>query len=219
MMKLSSEVEAGQAVYSNLVLAIYDFYVLGVSNHLIWKCPTQWLLDNYNENISSKHLDVGVGTGYLLDKCQFPVSEPEVSLLDLNQNSLDVTAKRISRHNPVSYRHNVFDPMPFDGPQFDSIGMNYLLHCLPGTMESKSVVFDNLLEVLNPGGVIFGSTLVADEERQGWAARKLMAIYNRKGIFSNREDSTEALEKVLSERFSEYSLDRVGCAAIFSAVK
>lgn len=218
-MTISSEVEAGQAVYSNLVLAIYDFYVLGISNHLIWKCPTQWLLDNYNENVSGKHLDVGVGTGYLLDKCQFPITEPEITLLDLNQNSLDVTAKRIGRHQPNSYRHNVFEPMPFDGQQFDSIGMNYLLHCLPGTMESKSVVFDNLLEVLNPGGVIFGSTLVADEEMQGWAARKLMTIYNRKGIFCNSEDSTKALEKILSERFSDYSIDRVGCAAIFSAVK
>jgi len=218
-MKPASEVEAGQAVYSKLVLAIYDFYVLGISNHLIWKCPTQWLMDNYHEHVSANHLDVGVGTGYLLDRCRFPVSEPAVALLDLNQNSLDVTAKRIRRYQPSCYRHNIFDPLPFAGPRFDSIGMNYLLHCLPGTMASKAVVFDNLLEVLNPGGVIFGSTLVADEASQGWAARKLMAVYNRKGIFSNREDRTDALEKILSERFADYSLDRVGCAAIFSAVK
>lgn len=217
-MSINQEVEAGQAVYSRLVLAIYDLYVLGLSNHLIWKCPTRRILDNFNQHISGNHLDVGVGTGYLLDKCHFPVANPDVSLLDLNQNSLDVTAQRIARYQPQSYRHNIFEPLPLEAKHFDSISINYLLHCLPGNLESKAVVFDNLLAVLNPGGVIFGSTLLQGDTRRSWVAKRLMAIYNRKGIFSTREDNAVALEKILSEKFSSYSLEIVGCAAIFSAV-
>ena len=55
-------VMAGQAVYTPWTLDLYDLVVLGLSNRLIWKCPTQRLLDLYNENVSDRHLDVGVGT-------------------------------------------------------------------------------------------------------------------------------------------------------------
>jgi ubiquinone/menaquinone biosynthesis C-methylase UbiE len=212
-------VEAGQAIYSRLVLSIYDLYVLGLSNHLIWRCPTRRLLDNYDAHASARHLDVGVGTGYFLDKCCFPVLRPALTLLDLNPNSLAASAKRLRHYQPQRCRHNIFEPLPFKGEQFDSIGINYLLHCLPGSMEDKAVVFDHLLEVLAPGGVLFGSSLVQGTTKMSPAARKLMALYNRKGIFSNRRDTTEALERILAERFADYSLEQVGSVAIFSAAK
>ncbi len=28
--------------------------------------------------------------------------------------------------------------------RFDSIGLNFLLHCLPGTLREKAIVFDHL---------------------------------------------------------------------------
>ena len=33
----ADQVEAGQAVYTKLTLAAYDFFVLGVSNRFLWK--------------------------------------------------------------------------------------------------------------------------------------------------------------------------------------
>jgi hypothetical protein len=60
---VSPAVTAGQAVYTNRALDLYDFVVLGLSNSLIWKCSTKRLLEHYNENVSGEHLDVGVGTG------------------------------------------------------------------------------------------------------------------------------------------------------------
>lgn len=38
------QVRAGQAVYSRRVLALYDWFVLGISNRFVWKCPTPQLL-------------------------------------------------------------------------------------------------------------------------------------------------------------------------------
>ncbi|GEO17911.1 hypothetical protein [Microvirga aerophila] len=38
-------VMAGQAVYTRRTLDVYDVVVLGLSNALIWKCPTTRLLD------------------------------------------------------------------------------------------------------------------------------------------------------------------------------
>ena len=52
-MQISKEVENGQAVYSKLILSIYDLWVLGISNKYIWKCPTKKLINHYNDNISS----------------------------------------------------------------------------------------------------------------------------------------------------------------------
>ncbi len=74
------------------------------------------------------------------------------------------------RYSPCVYQHNVFDVIDINEPNFDSISMNYLLHCLPGTIADKMVVFDHLYSLLNPGGVIFGHTIITDssEKKVGW---------------------------------------------------
>ena len=59
---IDSSVIAGQGIYSNAVLAVYDFYVLGISNSFAWKCKTTRLLELYNRYVSSNHLDVQVNS-------------------------------------------------------------------------------------------------------------------------------------------------------------
>jgi hypothetical protein len=45
-----------------------------------------------------------------------------------------------------------------------------------------------------------------------------MNAYNRKGIFSNREDGLDGLTRALNQRFREVSVEVVGCAALFSGL-
>jgi ubiquinone/menaquinone biosynthesis C-methylase UbiE len=213
------EIEAGQAIYSRRILNVYDVIVHGVSNPLIWKCPTGRLIEHYNQHVSANHLDVGVGTGYLLDKCRFPVPSPRVGLMDLNSNTLDYASKRIARYPTETWQRNILAPIPFDGEKFDSIGLSYLLHCIPGDIESKAVAFDHLTELLNPGGVLFGATLLHEGVERNWFARRLMAFYNKKGVFANREDSLEGLQQAIESRFSDITLDVIGCAALFAVKK
>src|SRR5262244_13795 len=97
----------GAAAYTPLTLALYDLAVLRFSNSFVWRCPTHVLLDFYHQHISDKHLDIGVGTGYFLDKCRFPSTAPRIALLDLNPNSLAKSAKRLRRYNPSCYMGNV----------------------------------------------------------------------------------------------------------------
>lgn len=216
MMVTQKQVEAGQAVYTRRTLALYDFVVLGVSNPFIWKCPTRRLEEHYARHLSANHLDVGVGTGYFLDRCRFPADTPRVALMDLNPDTLAFAAQRIARHAPKTYRRNVLEPIAFAGEGFDSVGVNYLLHCLPGSLAEKAVVFDHLKALMNPGAVIFGSTLLQGGVPRSALARGLMAAYNRKGIFSNREDDLETLQHELGQRFREVSVEVLGCAALFS---
>lgn len=232
-MKVTGEqIEAGQAVYTKRTLALYDFVVLGVSNRFIWKCPTPRIEAHYNRHITANHLDVGVGTGYFLDRCHFPSDTPRVALMDLNPETLEFASRRIARYHPESFRRNVLEPISLgpeksdsgkpgsgkpDSGKFDSIGINYLLHCIPGSIESKSVAFDHLKALMNPGARIFGSTLLQGGVHRSGAARRLMGIYNKKGIFSNAHDDLDGLRRELERRFEEVSIEIAGCAALFSA--
>lgn len=211
------EVEAGHAFYTKRVLALYDPAILGFFSRVAWKCPSSRLLQHYNAHVSSNHLDVGVGTGYFLDKCEFPTPKPRIALMDLNETCLDVAAKRIERYAPERYTANVLEPIVSDAPKFDSVGMNYLLHCLPGTMQSKGVVFTHLKAVANPGAVFFGATLLHDGVTRNWYARQVMDRNNKHGIFSNADDSLDALRAVLSEHFAEPTVEVVGCVGLFRA--
>jgi len=214
-----ADVVAGQAVYTPRMLSVYDLWVLGVSNRFIWRCPTPQLLAWYNRHVTDRHLDIGVGTGYFLDRCRFPSPAPQLSLLDLNPNSLAATAARVARYTPETFRRNVFEPFELGDRTFDSIGMNYLLHCLPGDLVTKQVVLQHAADVLRPGGVLFGSTLLSSGVRRGYFARRLMNFYNRKGIFGNAGDSLADLQQTLSRHFARVEIKTVGCAALFAGWK
>ena len=209
---------AGANVYSKTVLSIYDWYVLGFSNSFVWRCPSRLILDFYNEHVSDKHLDVGVGTGYFLDKCEFPSATPTIVLADLNENSLQATANRLARYNPATYVTDVLQPLHLEPAEFKSIALNYLLHCLPGDMVSKGAVFKNLKPLLHPkGGVIFGTTILGQGVRHNFMGNSLMRIYNNKGIFTNYKDNLADLDQMLQANFSDYTTQVVGCVAFFRA--
>ncbi|MEM8793619.1 MAG: class I SAM-dependent methyltransferase [Pseudomonadota bacterium] len=210
-----SNVSAGQAVYTPLTLLFYDLVVLGVSNHLLWRCPTRHLRAHYQRHIGARHLDIGVGTGYFLDKADWP-DLPRITLMDLNPHSLAAAAKRIHRYGPAVKIANCLEPFPLE-PGFDSIGFSYLLHCVPGRLPSKAAVFDNAARVLAPGGVVFGSTILQGDAPRSGPAQALMDFYNRKGIFSNAGDTRADLAHALESRFEEVELRMEGAVALFAA--
>jgi hypothetical protein len=111
---------------------------------------------------------------------------------------------------------NVLEPLQSEAADFDSIGINYLLHCLPGNLLTKGAAFRNLKPLLNEnGGVIFGTTILGASTKQNFLAKILMRAYNSKGIFSNINDNAADLERVLKDNFRDYSIRIVGCVAFF----
>ncbi|MFO1102817.1 MAG: class I SAM-dependent methyltransferase [Methylocystis sp.] len=212
----AEQIHAGQAIYTPKMLAIYDVLVLGLSNRWIWKCPTPQVLAHYDRHVSGNHLDVGVGTGYFLDRCRFPMPTPRIALMDLNRDALQFAARRIARYRPEIYVRNVLEQIDVDGAKFDSLGVNYLLHCLPGDMATKARAFDFLSPLLNSGAIVFGSTLLLGGVARSFAAQRLMAFYNSKGIFSNTQDDFDALKRELEKRFDAVNVETVGCAVLFS---
>ena len=213
---MNSDLTPGSAAYNRRVLSLYDPFVLGFSNLFVWRCPSREILALYNQYVSARHLDIGVGTGYFLDKCRFPSLSPEIALLDLNQNSLEVTAERLRRYKPLTFRANILEPLKLGVAPFQSIGMNYLLHCLAGDMASKAVVFQNVKPLLAKGGVVFGSTILAVGVPRNRLAKRFMDAYNARGLFGNTHDSLEGLEAALKAHFPRYTLSVRGCVALFA---
>ena len=219
---MASDTHAGQAVYGNLTLKVYDWYVLGLSNRLAWRCPVSEVIALYDANLAPRHLDVGVGTGYHLDRAHTHADQ-SIALLDLNDKSLGHTARRIARYQPVTYRRDVLEPIELVRPDgtaeapFGSIGMSYLLHCLPGPMANKARAFDHLLPHLGDDGVLFGATILGRGVTANRLARTLMKIYNRKGIFGNEDDGLDELRAQLGRRFGRVDIAMRGCVALFSA--
>jgi ubiquinone/menaquinone biosynthesis C-methylase UbiE len=208
--------EAGQAVYSRALLAFYDIGIIWFSNRFLWRCPSRQMRALYDRHAGARHLDVGVGTGYFLDRCRFPTEPPSITLLDLNANSLGAAAKRIRRYSPQIRQANVLEPIDLGDARFDSVGLNFLLHCLPGTIETKAAVFRNLKPYVAPGGVVFGSTILTGGVEKNALARRVSALYNRKGIFTNEADSVDGLRGVLEQEFASHELEVRGSVGLFA---
>ncbi|ROT31663.1 class I SAM-dependent methyltransferase [Micromonospora sp. HM5-17] len=222
-MPVTDEVIAERPGYHRLLLASYDRYVLGLSR-LIWRCPHRHVLAGYERNIGLRHLELGPGTAYFLDRCEFPTPRPELTLVDLNPTVLRVSASRIARYRPTTLRADVLQPLPFDAVTlpagtFDSVAANFLLHRVPGNWVEKGAVLDNALTALRPDGRIFGSTILSAGVRVTPLARRFMRLYNRRGTFHNGEDDLAGLRWQLDTRFANIRLTVRGCVALFEASK
>ncbi len=217
----SKEIIEGQQVYTPSFLRFYDLIVLHIISTWFWRCPPQNMIDLYDKNVSGNHLDIGVGTGYLLQKTKFPVEKPTISVMDLNPNTLIKSRRRLSNiaGQFKAYRANILEPIHIT-EKFDSIGLSFLFHCVPGPIRKKaSTAFKNLLEIRKPEGVIFGSTGLYDLGQTHFLSRIGMKRLNRNGVFHNTEDTLPDLEAALKENFKEYELYVIGAIAFFCGEK
>jgi ubiquinone/menaquinone biosynthesis C-methylase UbiE len=124
------QVEPSQAAFNDRTLKYYD-WLLEFTCNRVWRCSIERTLELYQRHLSSNHLEVGVGTGYFLDRSRFPDPEPRLALLDLNPHCLKHTEARLARHAPEVYRANALAPIELGVRRFDSIAINYVLHCMP----------------------------------------------------------------------------------------
>ena len=208
---------AGQSVYRRSFLAVYDALVYGFNSPVLWRCPKSRFISHYDRNVSARHLDIGVATGTLLDECRFPLADPELTLMDLNPNSLDFAARRLARYAPRVHQADVLQPWGFERGVFDSVGMTNLLHCLPGAMPDKVVAFEHAREALSPGGVLFGATILGRGVEHTRLSRMALAATNRRGVLSNLDDDIDDLDTGLADAFPSHRIDLVGAVAFFTA--
>src|SRR4051794_33941776 len=206
---------AGQREYTPLFLRIYDPVVLGFFTPVVWRCPTTRLVEEYRRHLSERHLDVGPGTGYFLDRAGLPDGS-RITLLDPNLNVLGHASRRLRRLDIATVEADVCKPLPVHGP-FDSAALNGVLHCLPGPLARKGAAVANVAAVLTPTGVLFGASILGLSGRHTWLSRTILKVNNRRGTFDNLRDTEEGLAEILEASFERVELETVGTMAIFAA--
>jgi SAM-dependent methyltransferase len=191
--------------------------VLGLLNRFVWQCPTKdVLLPFYKEHLGLKHLDVGVGTGFYIARAGLTRSH-QVSLRDLNENSLRVPSTQVKQAKVRTFMRDVMQPScgPAD-TGYDSISLFYLLHCLPGTMDDKETAIANLKRYLSKDGVLFDATILGDEAAHNPIGRML---YNDTGVRHNMADTLDDLQRMLRRQFQDAQVRRHNKVALFVARK
>jgi SAM-dependent methyltransferase len=205
----------GQREYTPFFLRIYDPLILGLFTPVVWRCPTSRLVEGYRRNVGRRHLDVGPGTGYFLDRARLP-DRSLVTLLDPNVHVLEHASRRLRRLDVTTVEADVCKPLPIDGP-FDSAALNGVLHCLPGPLPRKAAAIADVAAVLAPTGVLFGASILGTSGRHTRLARSLLKGNNRRGTFDNLGDTEDGLREILEASFERVELETVGSMAIFTA--
>lgn len=206
---------AGAAPYTRLFLNVYDLWVVKFSNSFGWRCNRDHFVDLYRQYIGHRHLEVGPGSGWALANIDLP-ADIDLTLLDLNANSLTHTASRLDVA-VTRIQHDVLVPLDTRVDTFDSVSINYVLHCLPGDWSTKAVALTNLARMLKPEGVLFGSTVIGVDQSFTVLGGALMFAYNKIGAFDNRRDDVPGLRRLLSDGFEHVEVTMVGNVAIFVA--
>lgn len=206
----------GQAIYSRLFLPTYDAIVYGFNSPYLWRCPLSRLVAHYDEHLSGRHLDVGVASGRVLDEATFPTTAPQLTLMDLNPNSLRTASTRLARYRPRTHQANVLEDWNL-AHTYDSIALTHILHCLPGSIPDKRPAFENARAALAPKGTFFGATILGPTANHNRLGRATIDLNNRLGVMSNDQDTAEALDAELTRHFTSHELEVVGTVALFSA--
>ncbi len=76
-------------------------------------------------------------------------------------------------------------------------------------------LFDNLKNNVAPNGTIYGTTVLGTGIRHNILGKILMAVFNAKGIFDNREDSEKELKERLEAYFERVETKVVGVVLLF----
>ena len=205
----------GQSDYTRSVLRVYDPFVLGFAARFVWRCPTSRLVERYRERITDRHLDVGPGTGYFLDRSGLPEGS-RVTILDPNPNVLHHVSRRLKHLDVTAVEADVLKPLPIAGP-FDSAALHLVIHCLPGPMSRKAAAVANVAAVLDPTGVLFGASVIGASGAHTWLARRYLRAFNWQGGFDNLDDTESGLREILGASFDHVELEIVGSIAIFAA--
>ena len=205
-------------VFSKHLIKGYDLFILKFTSRLITNCDARkYVLEMYRNALSSNHLDIGPGSGYFLDLAPFPSSQPTLTLCDIHPGSIGFCMERLARYSPTFVQADVSIPFKLE-VQFDSVGMNAVMHCVRGDSAKKfDTAFQNIAAILKPNGVFFGSTILGKSGNFNTLGRKLNDFYNSKGIFSNNNDTIEHLTAALEQHFKDVKVNLHGALAIFSA--
>ena len=179
---------------NNLIFNNYDYFVNNINCKYVWKCDQRYIKKLYANNITNKHLEIGPGTGYFIKKYQFN----NLHLVDINQDILNNSEKNLYNNcqNIKIHNQNIFENNNKINEDITSIGMSYVLHCVPNNLD---ISLDNLVDNIKTNNqiTIFGSTVIPN--KKDIVAMTEIYTLNTFGIFNNINHNKEQLEYIIDK--------------------
>ena len=148
---------------------------------------------------SMKILDVGIGSGFMLDKIVSDFDTMDCYGIDFSTEMLEIAASRFSNSQLINF--NISDGVPKEIVEstFDVILSAYVLHHFSN--EEKIKIIDNYFQLLSETGVFIVADIVFDSIEQ---------MNSVKQKVKNRWDSEEENGYIIKDSFQE-DLNRLGC--------
>jgi SAM-dependent methyltransferase len=209
-------IKRSQRFFNKASLFFYDFLLYGVISKYAWGSSIERLDSHYKKYVRHNHLEVGVGTGFLLNRVEFDSANPRLALMDLSRECLEKAKRKVARYAPEIYIQNLMEPIRYKIDGFDSIGINYVMHCVPGGFKEKGVAFAHLRPLLSENGVLFGTTVLSEGVRKNALAKPFMWLMNALGVFNNRRDNEHDLKECLETQFQVIEFEIVGVTVFFA---
>jgi len=197
-------------------IKFYDFLVNDLNCNYAWRCHKSNIFKNYQKNLRSNHLEIGPGSGYFLNPKFHKKEISNLFLMDVNQPILEASQQNLEKHysNIQLLNHNIFNK-ELDSLKINSIGINYVLHCVPGPLDQK---LEKLHLNLPKNTNIFGATVISDFERQTELSKLELKVLNHKGIFNNKMDFSNDFIDFVAKNKLENSYQIVGNVLIFQFI-
>jgi 2-polyprenyl-3-methyl-5-hydroxy-6-metoxy-1,4-benzoquinol methylase len=210
-------IEKAHKIYTGLPDWFYEIIVYRINTPFGWGARLADIDAFYKKHMSSNHLEIGLASSrFILNNAQ---SQQQVTLLDINPFNLKKSTEQLKEHYQIhAIEANILHPIETD-KRYDSIALNYVLHCLPGdlSVNSKGICLKHLAHLLNKNGKLFGSTIIGQEVQHNAFGRFLMKKFNAKGIFNNHNDHIEDLRMTLESIFNQVEINQKGRLAFFVA--
>ena len=205
--------------YNNIVsknIQRYDRFVNQINCEKVWKCSQKHIIDNYRANIDCNHLEIGPGTGYFLKKQNLNIDFNNLTLVDVNSKILHYSKNNLQSEcsNIEILSHDLFASQIPREVEFNSVGINYVLHCVPGNLQTK---LDKLISNLGDNKYnLFGASVICDPLHMNVIAEYELMFLNAFGIFNNNNDTYQELNEYLNNTNLNFSLKKQGYVAIFN---
>ena len=185
----------------------------------VWQCSDKNICQLYKNNIQKHHIEIGPGTGYYLKPYISNLNSLE--LIDVNSNVLRYANMRL-HHSDLKKKItniNLFKKNNIIqiNNEITSIGVNCVLHCVPGPIETN---IDNLINNIqkqnkNNKIIIFGSSVINDSNKNILQDFEL-ALLNYFRIFDNKKDNEERLIDYFHHKQLKYKINKIGSIILFS---
>ena len=193
-------------------LKLYDYLVNDINCSYAWRCHKSNIFENYKNNIKTNHLEIGPGTGYFLEN---NYNIKKLYLMDINDDTLNFSKNNLSENYQLeTINHNIFEDK-LEIKDLESVGLNYVLHCVPGRLEDN---IDNLINNLETNNKVnfFGATVVSDKILQNRLSTIELFFLNKYNIFNNEMDTSKNLIDYLKYNHIKYQEKIVGNVLLFS---